>query len=426
MAKLNSLSISGTHLLDERWQFSAEKKGLSISLCGLKNSCQIQHVAIATVLKHMKCFLKLHVCWNRFAVWCALLIVGLSCYQAASRPMGPWRDSPRNVILIIGDGMGLAQLSAAAYSQKRSMHWESMPVVGFIKTHAADNLITDSAAGATAFACGCKTYNNAIGMDSLGRACTNLFELLEQRGSCTGVIATAALTHATPAAFLAHQPHRTRYYAIAKDIVHSGVDFLVGGGLQYFTEREDGQNLKDSLRHQGVKVCTYEDGGLSWALMRKAHRFAWFAARNHPSAAELGRSYLASAVSLGARFLARCAGDRGFMLMVEGSQIDWGGHANDLHFILREIQDLDRAIGAALAFAQADGHTLVIVTADHETGGMSIPPPSRKRRIAEAFSTNSHTATMVPVFAYGPGAEQFGGIYDNTALQHKIAHLLGL
>ncbi len=334
-------------------------------------------------------------------------------------------DRPRNVILIIGDGMGLTQLTAARFSRRKPMHFERMPVVGLVKTHSADNLITDSAAGATAFACGCKTYNHAVGVDSSGRPCRSLFEDVEAHGGCTGVVVTSALTHATPAAFLAHEAHRTRYYRIAADIAHSGVDYLVGGGLKYFVEREDGADLKDSLRRQGMKVRTFKDGPLSWSQMRKADRFAWFAAWNHPGAAETGRNWLAQATALGARFLSKCAGERGFVLLVEGSQIDWGGHANDLHFTVKEIEDLDAAIGAALDFAQADGHTLVLVTADHETGGMSIPPPSRMGHLVEAFSTNSHTASMVPLLAYGPGAEAFGGIMDNTEVHARLRQLLG-
>ncbi len=359
---------------------------------------------------------------NRY-VLVAVLLAATSISARWSAPSVP-EPRPRNVILIIGDGMGLTQLVAARLATHRPMHFERMAVVGFVKTHSADALITDSAAGATAFACGCKTFNHRLGMDTLGRPCTSLFELVEARSGCTGVVVTSSVTHATPAAFLAHQPHRTRYYHIAADIVRSGVDYLVGGGMQYFKQRADGADLVDSLRRRGMRVRTYKDGPLSWSQMRRAARFAWFAAWNHPGAAETGRSYLARATQLGARFLARCAGEQGFILMVEGSQIDWGGHANDLHFLVEEIQDLDKAIGAALDFAEADGHTLVLVTADHETGGMSIPPPSKRRQLVEAFSTNSHTATMVPVLAWGPGAAAFGGIYDNTELNHRLRQVL--
>lgn len=355
----------------------------------------------------------------------ALAIWGCGVAFVWPVPGGRAAERPRNVILIIGDGMGLTQLTAARFSRRKPMHFERMQVVGLVKTHSADNLITDSAAGATAFACGCKTYNHAVGVDSLGRPCRSLFEEMEARGGCTGVVVTSAVTHATPAAFLAHEAHRTRYFHIAADIVHSGVDYLVGGGLKYFVEREDGADLKDSLRWQGVKVRTFKDGPLSWSQMRRASRFAWFAAWNHPSAAETGRNWLARATTLGARFLSTCAGGQGFVLMIEGSQIDWGGHANDLHFTVREIEDLDQAIGAALDFAEADGHTLVLVTADHETGGMSIPPPSRMGHLVEAFSTNSHTATMVPLLAWGPGAAAFGGIMDNTEVHARLRRLLG-
>lgn len=155
-----------------------------------------------------------------------------------------------------------------------------------------------------------------------------------------------------------------------------------------------------------------------------ARPFIWFSAGKEPKYAREGRDYLPVAARMAPVFLQKRS-EKGFFLMIEGSQIDWACHKNDADNAIGEMLDFDAAIGAALDFAAADGQTLVIITADHETGGMSIIQGSEMGKLEIEFTTKQHTASMVPVFAYGPGAELFNGVYDNTGIYFKIAALLG-
>ena len=330
----------------------------------------------------------------------------------------------KNVILLIGDGMGLTQISAAIYDEKK-IALERFPVIGFQKTYSADHLITDSAAAATAMACGKKTYNNAIGMDESGQSCQTILEEAEDRGLATGLVVTSSIVHATPASFIAHQKSRNFYENIAADFLNSKIDLFIGGGKQFFDRRDnDDRNLRAELEAQGVAVYDYFRDDIMKITPSTKKRFAFFTADNQPLPAFQGRDYLPRATRLSLEFLSQRS-EKGFFLMVEGSQIDWSCHANQGKPLLSEMEDFDNAILQAYAFAKKDGHTLVIVTADHETGGLAINPGSKMRNLDLKFTTNGHTGTMVPVFAYGPGAELFGGIYENTQIYFKMKEALG-
>lgn len=333
---------------------------------------------------------------------------------------------PKNIILMIGDGMGLTQISAAIYENKRPTNFERFHQVGFHKSYPAGELITDSAAGATAFACGIKTYNGAIGVNIDTIPQQTILEEAEIRGLSTGLIATAFIVHATPAAFFGHQPIRTFHEEIAADMMDVDVDLIIGGGMKYFSRREmDDRNLYQELQNKGYYVSNYSEMELHDLDLRSNKKIVYFTADRHPVPVSAGRNYLPYASKIGARFLKKISEDKGFFLMIEGSQIDWAGHGNEGQLMIEETLDFDRAVGEVLDFAEADGNTLVIVTADHETGGLAINPGSKKGKIETAFNTNGHTGTLVPVFAYGPGAEEFKGIYENTAIYHKMRHLYG-
>ncbi len=338
----------------------------------------------------------------------------------------PERTTARNIIFLIGDGMGIGQISATLYSVNNSLSLEQFTHIGFQKTHSANDLITDSAAGATAFACGVKTYNGAIGLTADSAACETILEELQGKGYATGLVATATIVHATPAAFAAHQPIRVFYEEIAEDFSASGVDYLVGGGKRYFDRREkDERDLIQEMEDHGYYVTSYLEHELQDLVPSPMNRFCYFAADKHPLTKAAGRDYLPDAVKLGVSYLKRRS-DKGFFLMAEGSMIDWGGHANDGALIIEETKDFDRAVKEALNFARRDGETLVVVTADHESGGMALNPGSSFEAINAKFTTNGHTAAMVPVFAYGPGAERFDGIYENTEIYFKMRQALGL
>ncbi|MEL6626771.1 MAG: alkaline phosphatase [Bacteroidota bacterium] len=343
----------------------------------------------------------------------------------ASKAWRPKVEKPKKVILMIGDGMGLGQVTAALYSTPRfRLNLERFPVIGLIKTHAVDNLITDSAAGATAFASGCKTYLGAIGVNRDTISTRTIFEIAQKKGIRTGLVVTSEITHATPACFYAHQPLRTMYEQIAEDFATSKVDLAIGGGKKYFLHRYDRQNLIEVMEGKNIRVLDEEP---KWRQIDYGpnERLVCFTANMQPKRKVKGRHYLAPATSFAMNFLDKGA-ENGFMLLVEGSQIDWGGHANDSNYIISETLDFDKAIGKVLDFAQKDGETLVVVTADHETGGYSVKNGSRRGNLKTGFTTGSHTATMVPVYAFGPGSEKFAGIYNNTEIFDKVRNALGI
>ncbi len=330
----------------------------------------------------------------------------------------------KNIILLIGDGMGLTQISSAIYTE-RKIALERFPVIGFQKTYSADNLVTDSAASATAIACGQKTKNNSIGIDPNGQPCKTILEEAGEKGLATGLVVTSSIVHATPASFIAHQPSRNFYENIAADIAASNVDLFIGGGKQFFDRRNnDDRNLVKELEEKGVAVYDYFRDNILKVSPSVEKRFAFFTADNQPLPAFQGRDYLPYATRMSLEYLSKRS-EKGFFLLVEGSQIDWSCHANQGAPLLSEMEDFDNAILQAFAFAKKDGHTLVIVTADHETGGLAINPGSQMKRLNLKFTTNGHTASMVPVFAYGPGSELFYGIYENTAIYDKMKEALG-
>ena len=321
-----------------------------------------------------------------------------------------------NVIFLIGDGMGLAQVSAGMTVNHGYLNLERCTQIGLIKTQSGSNYITDSGAGATAFACGKKTYNGAIGvgMDSL--PLKNIVEILSKEGYNTGVVATSSIVHATPAGFVAHNINRNNYAQLALDFVYSPIDVFIGGGMDVFKNRPDGLNLIDSLEAKGFRVYRNLDS----AKVTAGSKLAVLTAPEHnPKISEGRGAMLSKATSLALDALPW--NSKGFFLMVEGSQIDWGGHDNDIGYITSEMIDFDQAVGIALDYAEAHPHTLVVVTADHETGGLGINGGDIKAgKVEAAFTTKHHTGIMVPVYAFGDGAEKFSGIYENTEIFFKL------
>ncbi|MCH2083443.1 MAG: alkaline phosphatase [Saprospiraceae bacterium] len=331
----------------------------------------------------------------------------------------------KNIILMIGDGMGLAQITAAMYTNKNRIALEQFPYIGFHKQHSYNDLITDSAAGATAFACGVKTYNNAIGVSPDTVAVESILEEAKLQGKATGVVVTSIIVHATPASFYAHQPLRVFYEDIALDLMDEEVDFVVGGGKAYFNQRKnDNRNLYFELTEKGYQTYSFDEKTMNGITINPSQNFIYFTSNYQPPEIESGRNYLPYASLLGADFLSKHS-EEGFFLLVEGSQIDWRGHSNEGKRMIKETLDFNNAIKRVLDFASRRDDTLVIVTADHETGGMAIQPGSKMRKIETAFTTNNHTGTLVPVFAFGPSAELFAGIYDNTEIYKKMREAYG-
>jgi alkaline phosphatase len=329
---------------------------------------------------------------------------------------------PRGVVLIIGDGTATSHLSAAQVHKGAPIAWHRFDVLGLQTTSSADHLLTDSAAAATALATGHKTNNGHVGVDPAGAPLQSVLHAAEARGLATGVVVTSRVTHATPAAFVAHQPDREDEEAIANDFLAVELDVVIGGGRDRFDQRADGQQLSQALTGRGVHVVD----GLDAILASDKLPLYGFIAPGKPPKVMEGRAGQLAQTSTHA-FKLLSADPEGFFLLVEGSQVDWAGHDNDGPWMLEELLDLDQTVAAVLDAAGSRDDVLVIATGDHETGGVDLlDAEDDPKRMRLAWNTDDHSATMVPVFAKGPGAERFGGLYDNTDIARRIAELLEL
>jgi alkaline phosphatase len=290
------------------------------------------------------------------------------------------QQAPRNVILFISDGCGPASFTMARDYVRDYLGEDGLTIdslqVGAVRTHAADSRVTDSAAGATVYACGIKTYNGAIAVDTLRRPVATILEAAEAQGMATGLVATSRITHATPAAFSAHVPNRSMEEEIAAQQLQQGVDVIFGGGQDYFVpqgtggERRDGRNLLEEAQQDGYQVVLTREAFVQPLQTPVLGLFA----ESH-MAYEIDRDTLQepSLAEMTVKAIDLLKDDpEGFFLMVEGSRIDHAGHANDPAAHLHDILAYDRALAVALGFARQDGQTLLIATSDHETGGLTL------------------------------------------------------
>jgi len=343
----------------------------------------------------------------------------------------------RNVIFCIGDGMGLSQVTLArlrAVGSSGKLHMERMPVSGMVRTHSANRLVTDSAAAGTAMATGVKTNNGMIGQRPDGTAYRTIMEAAQAQGMLTGLVATSAITHATPASFGAHVKGRNMEADIAEQLLANRVNVLLGGGRKFFLPKSDPNSGRKDERNLIVEArdAGYTYVETAWQL-RSVNApyllglFQYEGLKTVPPEPMLALMTRKAIRCLRGARRAMPGRRKGFFLMVEGSQIDWACHSNDADSCVRQTLLFDEAVKAAIDFALADGRTLVLVTADHETGGLTIPGGSLKGTDAEVkWSTKSHTGTPVPIFALGPNAERFAGVYDNTEIPRRLAQLLGI
>jgi alkaline phosphatase len=311
-----------------------------------------------------------------------------------------------------------------------NMTFPSFPVTGFSKTHSANSYSTDSAAGGTAIATGEKTNNRMISMRPDSIILPTLLELAKAAGKSTGIVCTSSLTDATPAAFIAHEPLRYNYREIAGWYIAGAADVFIGGGREYFETGNNTTGGPDKSRDviSGLSEAGYDiTYDLESFVSTGSERIAGLMCAGDMPRLHEGRDpqYLARATAKAIEVLS--ANRYGFILMVEGSEIDDAGHSNDTRMVTNEVLDMDRAVAVARDFADRNRKTLIVVTADHETGGMSIAGGDlQKREATGAFSIKGHSGVMVPVFAYGHGAMQFTGIQENTELFHEFCRLLSL
>jgi alkaline phosphatase len=297
------------------------------------------------------------------------------------------------------------------FSNGNQLNLTQLKNMGLVKTQAADDFTTDSAAGATAYATGQKTNNRALGLDPAGKALENLPDILDDYGFSSGIITTDQLTGATPASFYAHHPERDDSRQIAAYLPKSKLDLFIGGGGAKFSSE------MENLHEAGFTMV--ENLGET-----SAERIGYFVANDAlPKKLEGRGDYLAESTAFALDFLAKKKAP--FFLMVEAANIDSGGHENSSSMIVSEMLDFDQAIAEVIQFADQNPGTLVIITADHETGGVSVPQGDIASSTVElAYHSDDHTGIMVPIFAYGAHADELRGVYENPEVFHKIMKLV--
>lgn len=334
-------------------------------------------------------------------------------------------SKPRNIIILIGDGMGLPQVSASVLSMKNDP-FKKFKHIGLMNTCSVDKLVTDSAAGATAFASGKRTSNARLGIDAEGKHLENIFEIAKKKKKSTGVIATSSLTNATPAGFMVHNDSRHKQFEIAEQISKSNTDILIGAGTHYFLPkalggtRDDGKNIADTMKNMGYHVIT--DSTQINNLPDKNKLLALLGSYQLPKGEE--RNYnLGELTKHAIKSLNK--NKKGFVLMVEGSRIDWASDSNDRDYFYSEQIDFNNAINEAINFASKDKNTLVIVLADHDTGAMGIRTnDTNSEKLGMVWATKSHTANLVGVFSFGPASSKFIGFQENWEVGKKLIELV--
>ena len=363
-------------------------------------------------------------------------VAALMLFQGCASQKTKSSPEPRvkNVILMVGDGMGLAQVTALMLAENYNpVNIERASVGGFVKTYSANNRVTDSAASGTTYASGEKTNNGYLSVRPDGTPMESILQKAEKAGLATGLVVTTNIQHATPGAFYAHNPDRNDYEGISLELLVSGVDVAIGGGAKYMTDRKDGRNIVEELKTKGY---TMTDNLAGLAGVSRGSAMAIYEGGGLPLVAK-GRDpeYLSDATAKALDILtANTSGTSaagGFFLMVEGSYIDSAGHSNDAEALMGEMRDFDKAVGVAFDYADKHPETVVIVLADHETGGLTLPAGKENFLLPDSgvdfkWCTGGHTGTMIPMFAYGKHADTFGGVFNNIDINHRMVELLGL
>lgn len=340
----------------------------------------------------------------------------------------------RNVVLVVADGMGVAQATAArlrAFGPAGRFLFERFPVIGLMVTEPSDTLVTDSDAGATAFASGEKTANGRVGTAPDGRPLVSWLERGAAAGRLTGIVTSTQVYDATPASFYAHVDRRRDYDAILDSLAVAPLDLVAGGGREQFEpesaggRRTDGRDLLAEARARGTLVVTDTTG------LASADRLPlWAIYPGGRLGAEPLRPDVAELTARALELLAAEADRReaGFLLVVEEEEVDSGAHHNDLERMTAGALRLDRALERIVAFAAGRGDTLVVVVADHSTGGLTIDQSSDAETIRVAWASGRHAGEPVPYYVWGPAAAaaEFGGLIDNTDLYDRLMTAAGL
>lgn len=339
---------------------------------------------------------------------------------AVEKLQAPKGKKVKNVILMIGDGMSLMHVYTAWAANRGKLWLENAQATGLSKTWAVKKLVTDSGSGGTSLATGVKTVYHAVGVDPEGKPLTSLVDVAKELGKDAGMAVTCRLWDATPCDFCCHNIDRDKEEELVGDYPTSGVDFVFGGGAQKFTNRKDGRDIFKELQKKGYHISRTLDD--FFAYDKNSRIFAVPYDKDTPLPDERG-DLLARASMKGISLMNQ--NKNGFFMMIEGSQLDDYGHFNQLDLLMKETLDFDQTVGEVMKWAAKDGETLVVVTADHETGGLTLVNGNKEEgRVECCFSSKDHTGAMVPVYAFGPGAENFTGIFENTDVFKKIKKLM--
>jgi len=323
------------------------------------------------------------------------------------------QSAPRNIIYLIGDGMGFGQISTLIMEHAvngetcTSSQVDRIQHMGMATTYSANSKVTDSAAGGTALATGEKTNNGSVGLNPAGDTLSNVLAEAREMGKSTGIVVNTAILDATPAAFYAHVEKRSRWEEIAMQLTRTGYDLLIGDGLKYFNQRTDSLDLTEIFTANGYVFYDSTDVLTVSQPADKLLALADF------------KEVLPQTVEKALSWLGQKENPEGFFLMIEEARIDGHGHNNDVRGLMDEMEIMDKVMKVVLDYADAHPETLVIITADHETGGVNMGYDGRP-----FFSTKGHSGTVVPVFAYGPGAENFTGLMDNTGIPERLRSLM--
>ncbi|MBQ2142564.1 MAG: alkaline phosphatase [Alistipes sp.] len=326
----------------------------------------------------------------------------------------------KNIIFLIGDGMGLASVSMMQLENNyEPTIFDSADNIALQKTYSLDNRVTDSAASGTALATGFKTNNTMLGQLPDGTNTESLMELAADKGKATGLVVTTYLQHATPGAFYAHVPSRHEYATISEQLLASDIDIAIGGGMAFFKEHYNNhKKATKAITESGFTLVESLDADMSGERI-----LALLADKE----IENRTGYLAKATAMAIEHLDN--NDNGFVLMVEGSLIDGMGHGNDAKGQQGEMRDFMEAIEVAVAYAREHTDTLVVVTADHETGGLAIISGNADFNLSEQgveykWATGGHSGVMVPIYLYGTGAELINGVMENADLGKRLKELI--
>lgn len=338
--------------------------------------------------------------------------------------MDSFGKEPTNVILIIGDGMGVAQWQAGLIANKGQLNLKKFENIGFLLNHSANSLSGAAPDNSTAFATGVKSYMGAVSVNSDTIPVKSIIEYAEENGISTGIVSANTLLEGGVAPFVAHEKTRKEMENIAASYLTHNLDVFIGAGSSFFTQRKDGRNLLEEFRQKGYQVVQSMD---SIKKIKSGKLAGLTADQNNPGINEGRGSMFPDAVQSALNILSK--NKKQFFLLIADVFIDRASHSGNAELVALETIDLDRAIGKALEFAEKDRNTVVIVTGGPEASGMALTGGSFPKGIIEAKWAAPgmvHTGNMTPVFAFGPGSVQFRGIQDNTEIFHKMTNLLEL